>query len=131
MTKARAEIVIEGSMDGQTWKAYEFKYKPGRLDQRPNFAAPHQPRLDRQLWFATLGSYEQNPWFTAFCMRLLQGTPEVLSLLETNPFPEDPPKFLRALKYPYEFSDWKTLRERDEWWRRGDPVIYLPVVGTR
>jgi lipase maturation factor 1 len=131
MTKTRPEIVIEGSMDGEAWKAYEFKYKPGPLTRRPKFVAPHQPRLDWQLWFAALGTYEQHPWFTSLCTRLLQGTPSVLALLETNPFPNDPPKFLRALKYEYEFTDWKTMRERGEWWRRGEPEIYLPVVSTR
>jgi lipase maturation factor 1 len=131
MTKSRPEIIIEGSMDGQTWKAYEFKYKPGELKRRPKFVAPHQPRLDWQLWFAALGTREQNPWFTSFCARLLQGKPDVLSLLGTNPFPENPPKYLRALKYNYEFTDWATLRERGEWWQRGEPETYLPAVGTR
>src|SRR4030095_2348179 len=29
MTTFRPEIIVEGSSDGQTWDAYEFKYKPG------------------------------------------------------------------------------------------------------
>jgi lipase maturation factor 1 len=131
MTKSRPEIVVEGSMDSQNWKPYEFKYKPGSLNRRPAFVAPHQPRLDWQLWFAALGTYEQNPWFTSFCMRLLKGSPDVLSLLQTNPFPESPPKYLRALKYNYEFTDWTTLRKSSEWWKRGEPETYLPVVSSR
>jgi hypothetical protein len=30
MTTSRPEIVIEGSSDGQTWREYVFRYKPGR-----------------------------------------------------------------------------------------------------
>jgi hypothetical protein len=131
MTKERPEIIIEGSMDGQDWRPYEFKYKPGSLTRRPKFVAPHQPRLDWQMWFAALGSYQQSPWFTAFCKRLLHGTPEVLSLLKEDPFPESPPKYLRARVYKYEFTDWSTLRQRGEWWQRGEPETYLPAVSAR
>jgi lipase maturation factor 1 len=83
------------------------------------------------MWFAALGTYEQNPWFASFCKRLLQGAPEVLSLLKTNPFPDEPPKYLRALVYNYEFTDWSTLRQRGEWWQRGEPAVYLPPVSAR
>jgi lipase maturation factor 1 len=131
MTKTRPEIVIEGSSDGQIWLAYEFKYKPGALTRRPKFVAPHQPRLDWQMWFAALGNYRQNPWFASFCTRLLQGSPDVLSLLDVNPFPEKPPKYLRAVTYEYKFTDWTTLRAKGEWWRRGEAETYLPVVGAK
>ena len=55
MTQTRPEIIVEGSNDGQDWRAYEFKYKPGDLKRRPRFVAPFQPRLDWQMWFAALG----------------------------------------------------------------------------
>jgi hypothetical protein len=64
MTTSRIEIVVEGSNDGQTWQAYEFKYKPGDLARRPPWVAPYQPRLDWQMWFAAPGTYEQNRWFS-------------------------------------------------------------------
>ena len=75
MTTTRQEIVIEGSDDGVTWLAYEFKYKPGDLARRPSWVAPHQPRLDWQMWFAALGDYQSNPWILRFMMRLLEGSP--------------------------------------------------------
>ncbi|MGH9661666.1 MAG: lipase maturation factor family protein, partial [Bryobacteraceae bacterium] len=73
MTTTRPEIVIEGSDDGQIWKEYEFTYKPGDLGRRPRFVAPHQPRLDWQMWFAALGGYESNPWFINLIRRLHEG----------------------------------------------------------
>jgi len=33
--------------------------------------APHQPRLDWQMWFAALASYQNNPWFLNLVYRLL------------------------------------------------------------
>ena len=96
MTTERPEIIVEGSNDGHGWQAYEFPYKPGDPKRRPAFVAPHQPRLDWQMWFAALGDVRQNPWFVNFCVRLLQGSPDVLALLEKNPFPDRPPKYIRA-----------------------------------
>ena len=57
MTTGRPEIIVEGSDDGVTWHAYEFKWKPGDVHRRPWFVAPHQPRLDWQMWFAALSYY--------------------------------------------------------------------------
>src|SRR6185436_19866867 len=85
MTTNRPEIIVEGSNDAQNWVAYEFKWKPGDLKRAPAFVEPHMPRLDWQMWFAALGSYRDNPWLMNFCYRLLQGSPEVTRLLQTNP----------------------------------------------
>lgn len=131
MTTSRPEIIVEGSNDGETWLEYEFKWKPGDLKRRPGFVAPHQPRLDWQMWFAALGTYRQNPWFINFCYRLLQGSPEVLKLLEKNPFPEKPPRYLRALVYHYRFTDPATLHTQGSWWRRKLKGPYLPVLSLR
>ena len=128
MTTSRPEIIVEGSRDGETWEAYEFKYKPGDLNHAPVWAQPHQPRLDWQMWFAALGSYRNNPWFVNFVYRLLQGTPEVLALLERNPFPDEPPRFVRAVMYDYHFTDFRERRETGAWWKRDNPRVYLPTV---
>lgn len=127
MTPSRPEIFVEGSNDGKTWAAYEFKYKPEELDRRPRFVAPHQPRLDWQMWFAALGDYRSNPWFVNFCIRLLQGRPEVLALLEKNPFPESPPRYIRAIVYDYRFTKFGTR----DWWRREFKGEYLPPISLR
>ena len=128
MTTERPEIIVEGSDDGQNWLAYEFCYKPGDLKRSPVFVAPHQPRLDWQMWFAALGNYRANPWFINFCIRLLQGKPDVLRLLAKNPFPEKPPQFLRAVVYDYRFSDPATKRRDGVWWTRQEKGLYCPVM---
>jgi hypothetical protein len=128
MTTRRPEIVVEGSDDGKTWKAYEFRWKAGDLLRRPAFVAPHQPRVDWQMWFAALESCEENPWFVNFLARLLQGEPAVLRLVETNPFPVRPPRYLRSTLYDYHFTDRETRRKTGAWWRREPLGLYCPVV---
>jgi hypothetical protein len=128
MTTTRLEIVVEGSDDRSHWQAYEFRYKPGDLHRRPPWVAPHQPRLDWQMWFAALGTYRENPWFVSFMARLLQGTPEVLRLLDRNPFAERPPRYVRALMYEYRFTNFKTRRETGNWWSRELLGGYLPPI---
>lgn len=128
MTKSRPEIVIEGSSDGVTWLPYEFKYKPGDLSHPPGFVAPHMPRLDWQMWFAALGGERRHPWFRNFLVRLLQDSPDVLSLLKTNPFPDRPPRYVRALLYDYRFTDRAAKRSTGAWWRRELRGTYSPVL---
>lgn len=128
MTTSRPEIIIQGSNDGETWLSYEFKYKPGDLTRAPAWVEPFQPRLDWQMWFAALGSYQGEPWFENFVLRLLQGSPQVLSLLASNPFPHAPPRYIRALLYDYHFTSWASRRAVGTWWRRELKGTYFPVA---
>ena len=131
MTPKRPEIIVEGSDDGKNWKAYEFKYKPGDLAHRPSQVAPHQPRLDWQMWFAALGDYKQNLWFIHFCLRLLQGSSSVTNLLRDNPFPEKPPMFLRAMLYDYRFTTPEERKKTGQWWTREVQGQYCPVLSLK
>jgi hypothetical protein len=128
MTTRRPEIIIEGSNDGKTWRAYEFCWKPGNVLRRPRFSLLHLPRLDWQMWFAALGEYDGAPWFYHFMTRLLEGSPQALDLLEHNPFPEAPPRYLRAVLYDYHFTDRATRRETGAWWRARPLGLYAPVL---
>jgi hypothetical protein len=131
MTATRLEIVIEGSRDGKTWQAYEFKWKPCDVKRKPRWVAPHQPRLDWQMWFAALSDYRLNGWFIGFLVRLLQGSRPVLALLRRNPFPDGPPSYVRAVLYQYRFTDRKTQRETGAWWTREKRWLYCPVYSLR
>lgn len=128
MTTQRMEIIIEGSNDEMEWHAYEFKYKPGDIYRRPLWNIPHQPRLDWQMWFAALGSANENPWLLSFIQRLLQNSPPVLALLETNPFPQQPPKYIRAQFYQYNFTTYQEREKSGAWWKRERLWLYLPSV---
>ena len=132
MTTTRPEIVIEGSDDGLTWLPYVFQYKTQAVDEAPQWVAPYQPRLDWQMWFAALGGPRQQPWIVNLCVRLLEGSPEVLALLRENPFPDGPPRYLRAQLYQYEFTEWgDALVPETDWWRREYLGVYLEPFSLR
>ena len=127
----RPELIFEGSDNRIEWRAYEFKHKPGALDRRPTWVAPHQPRLDWQLWFAALGSPQQNPWTIALCEHLLRGNPTVLRLLASNPFPDHPPRFVRVVRYEYHFTDQVTRAATGQWWRRTPMDYFVPAASLK
>lgn len=130
MTTERREINIEGSTDGESWTPYGFRYKPGPLDRAPVWVAPHQPRLDWQMWFAALGDYRRNDWLANLMTRLLQGEPAVLALMGENPFEEEPPKQVRAVIYRYEFTDRAERQATGNWWKRSDRMLYAPILAV-
>jgi predicted DCC family thiol-disulfide oxidoreductase YuxK len=131
MTTRRPEIIVEGSNDAEHWLAYQFVYKPGDLARPPRWVAPHQPRLDWQMWFAALGSYRSNQWMINFVVRLLEGAPDVLKLMEGNPFPGRPPQYIRALVYDYRFTTFAERKATGNWWAREEPEVYLPPVSLK
>ena len=131
MTLSRPEIIIEGSSDGQNWQEYEFKWKPGDLSRRPPFVAPHQPRVDWQMWFAALGNVRQNPWFVNLLVRLMDGSPAVAALLEKNPFPAAPPMAVRARVYNYRFTTSEERKSTGNWWKRELAGDYCPPISLR
>jgi hypothetical protein len=128
MTKDRGDIVIEGSTDGIEWRPYEFKWKPGDVKRAPGWCAPHQPRLDWQMWFAALESPQQNPWLVGLIVRLLEGSRDVTGLLAHNPFPDKPPQYIRAMFYRYRFTNNDERRQTGAWWKRQELREYLPTI---
>ena len=128
----RPELVLEGwdSVSGN-WKEIPFRYKPTDVLQCPSFVAPHQPRLDWQMWFAALGSYDHNPWLVHLVLRLLYPkreaggdgqpdllgkkstgsyySPDIFNLLDTGKYPfnhSSPPVAIRIMSYEYDFTRW-------------------------
>ena len=126
MTIERPELVLEGSSDGSEWVEYEFRYKPDAVRERPRFVAPLHPRLDWQLWFAALAPVQSLGWLETLAERLRAGTPEVLALLGRNPFPDAPPRYVRAVLYDYRFSTPAERRRTAAWWVR-EPQGPLPL----
>jgi len=123
----RPEVVLEGSNSKEgPWTELHFRYKPGNLSAPPPWVAPHQPRLDWQMWFAALSTPEFSHWLNTLVFRLLSGQPEVWMLLDTNAnekFLKKPPTFVRAVKYKYYFTKGQQTKN---WWRRQQEArLYL------
>ena len=116
MTRARPEIVLEGSADGINWREYEFPFKAGDVHRRPALATPFQPRLDWQMWFAALYPNGFGHLLDRLLQRVLEAEPCVLALLEKNPFPNAPPRYVRLAFYENHFTRFEDRTAA--WWRR-------------
>jgi predicted DCC family thiol-disulfide oxidoreductase YuxK len=128
ITKPRYEIIIEGSDDDVNWREYGFKYKPGDVNRKLSWIIPHQPRIDWQMWFAALGSAQDNPWFERLMLRILQNSPDVMPLLGENPFPEHAPKYLRANLYEYHFTTPAERTQTGAIWTRERVGMFMPEM---
>lgn len=128
MTRGRYEIEFQGSADGQNWVAYPFRYKPQELNQPPRIYAPYQPRFDWNLWFASLGSWREYPIVPNTEVGLLSNERDVLSLFAANPFPQEPPRQIRAVLWQYWFTTLAEKRATGMWWRRQLLGRYAPTL---
>jgi hypothetical protein len=136
VTKERYEIVIEGTdaetVSAQTeWREYEFKGKPGDPAHLPPQVAPYHLRLDWLMWFAAMSTPSAHPWFSELLAKLLEGDPQTSSLLRSNPFPDRPPRWIRAQMYLYRFTSSAERRETGRWWHRELVGEYFPPVRLR
>lgn len=141
-------VVLEGSDDGRTWHEIDFRYTPGRPGRQPRRTAPHQPRIDWQMWFAALGNYQHNPWFIHLVYKILDGAgPDVEALLDVDVYRwkgREGPRYVRSWLYHYDFTRLDTVwarkipgtrminasspTEREEWWTRKQVAPYLAQV---
>lgn len=128
MTRGRYEIEFQGSRDGENWTAYPFRYKPQDPKQPPRIYAPYQPRFDWNLWFASLGSWRENSIVPNTELRLLANDDDVLALFAGNPFPQDPPRRIRALLWQYWFTTMAEKSATGMWWRRQILGLYAPTL---
>jgi hypothetical protein len=128
MTRGRYEIEFQGSNDGENWTAYPFRYKPQDPATPPGLYAPYQPRFDWNLWFASLGNWRENPIVLSTEERLLSGSHDVLPLFAGNPFPDAPPKQIRAVLWQYWFTSLGEKKQTGNWWRRELLGLYAPEL---
>ena len=128
MTRGRYEIEFQGSDDGKTWVAYRFRYKPQDLNKAPGIYAPYQPRFDWNLWFASLGSWQDYPIVARTEVKLLSNDKDVLNLFQMNPFSKAPPHEVRAVIWQYWFTTMSEKRTQGLWWRREFLGLYAPTI---
>jgi predicted DCC family thiol-disulfide oxidoreductase YuxK len=132
MTTRRPEVVMQGSANGDTWKTYDFAHKPDSVSDSLPVVTPHQPRLDWQLWFAALrGTYQNAPWFQQFTRALLEGNDRVESLLAHNPFPDEPPRYIRARLYHFEYTAPAKRSRSGSVWTRELVGTYMPPASLQ
>lgn len=134
ITRPRYEIVVEGTDEAvitqsTKWREYGFRGKPGDPGRAPPQIAPYHLRLDWLMWFAAMSSYYDYEWFPRFMTKLLEGDAATLSLLRSNPFPNHPPRYVRAQLYEYHFTTPEEHKRTGLWWTRKLVGDYFPVRG--
>ena len=131
--RERLNVVFEGTdaevpNGRESWKAYPYRALPVALDRRPPQIAPYQPRLDWQMWFAAMGAPDQYPWTLHLIWKLLHNDSGALSLFGANPFPNRPPRYVRATLYRYRFA--KPDNPEGKWWDREALGLWLPPLAA-
>jgi hypothetical protein len=130
VSKVRHEVIIEGTRGDATstrsFRAYEFKCKPGDVQRRPCLISPYHYRLDWQMWFAGLSDISQQPWLLRFVYKLLRAEPVVRSLLAHDPFGAQAPRYIRAELYEYHFAP----ASEGAVWRRKRVGEYLRPISV-
>jgi hypothetical protein len=129
----RPVIIFEGtnSADPETatdWKEYPYVGSPWDPKLRAPFIAPYQPHLDWQLWFAAMASPEEYPWTRNLVWKLLHNDPATLGLFAGNPFPDHPPRWIRATLYLYHFAPLDNPEH--VYWLRDHPQTWLPAYSV-
>ncbi len=128
MTRGRYEIEFQGSDDGQTWVAYPFRFKPQALNEQPGLYAPYQPRFDWNLWFASLGQWQDYSIVPRTEVKLLENDIDVLNLFKSNPFGNHAPREIRAVLWQYWFTTMAEKHTTGLWWRRELVGLYAPAI---
>jgi hypothetical protein len=125
ITRVRYELVIEATSDADplatdaTWRAYEFRAKPGDPARAPRQVAPYHLRLDWLMWFAAMDAVPTgHVWFQRLLSRLLAADPAVLRLLAHDPLAGRRPTAVRVLRYRYRFTTLQQRRQSGAWWMR-------------
>ncbi len=130
--RERLNVIFEGSADqpddAALWKAYPYRALPVALERRPPQIAPFQPRLDWQMWFAAMATPEDYPWTLDLVWKLLHSDPGALSLFGPSPFPEKPPRYVRAMLYRYRFA--RPGNPDGNWWQREVVGTWLPPLSV-
>ncbi|WP_235906492.1 lipase maturation factor family protein [Ginsengibacter hankyongi] len=129
----RLNVVFEGTSNDTTnnnaqWKPYLYKALPVMPDKRPPQIAPYQLHLDWQMWFAAMDTPDDYPWTLNLVWKLLHNDRGTLSLFANNPFPEKPPKYIRAVLYRYSFA--APGNPDGLWWIRERLGEWIPAMSV-
>jgi hypothetical protein len=125
----RMNVVFEGTMDEDStdkasWKPYIYKGLPVEPDKVSPQVAPYQLRLDWQMWFASMSTPDEYPWTRTLVNKLLHNDPDAVGLFAKNPFPDKPPRYVRAILYRYSFA--KPGNRQGLWWNRERIGVWIP-----
>ncbi len=132
--RERYELVFEGTSDNvpgmfSEWKEYEFKAKPTDPMRQPVVITPYHYRLDWAAWFPWSKLPGRNEWVPHFIWKLLHNDPGTLGLILHNPFPEEPPAWIRVSVYRYRFAE--PGNADGAWWTRENVGVHIRPLSLK
>jgi hypothetical protein len=114
ITRVRVEPQFEVETAGE-WRPLDLRHKPGDPRRRPDFVAPHQPRVDFQLWFHGLDFQRQPLYLLMLVDRLCRDADAVAPLFRDRP---PAAQAVRIAYYRYRFTTPAERRATGAWWNR-------------
>jgi lipase maturation factor 1 len=126
ITRTRIEAEFQTTADGTTWIAHELWHKPGDPKRRPDWVAPHQPRVDFQLWFYGLGYRSGAPEYVTKLLERMCRDPDAVASLFRAPLSRHP-RAARIAYWQYQFTTSDERRQTGAWWKR-TPVDVTDAV---
>ena len=116
ITRERVEPELQ-TFDGVSWTAHDLRHKPGAVGRAPDLVAPHQPRVDFQLWFYGLSYRRGAPPYVAALLERACHEPGVIQGLFAEALPAAP-AVVRMAFYRYRFTTGEERRATGAWWKR-------------
>jgi lipase maturation factor 1 len=117
ITTARIEPEFQVKEADGSWLALELHHKPGDPLRAPGFVAPHQPRVDFQLWFYGLHFQQRTDGWVRNLVERLCTTPDAVQPLFRTPLPSHPDA-VRLVFYAYRYSPAVEREATGAWWVR-------------
>ncbi len=112
--------------DDAAWTAHDLPHKPGAPTRAPDFVAPHQPRLDFQLWFHGLRyARGRPPYVHVLLERMCEDAASVRDFFSA-PLPAHP-RAVRIVYWRTWFATPAEKRATGAWWRRERVAATVPV----
>lgn len=122
------QVDFEGSNDGgKTWRTYEMRHLPQRVDQFPAFIAPWFPRFENTIFFESSRTGTTSV-ISVVAGHLLRRNPDVMARFKRDPFPDRPPTIIRMRRYRLALTDLATQRRTGHYWRKEFKGDYLPAI---
>jgi hypothetical protein len=103
--------------DDGRWTPQYLWHKPGDPRRAPDFVAPHQPRVDFQLWFYGLAFRRREPTYVSTLVERMCEDPAAVQPLFRQPLPPRPAA-VRIVYWRYTFSSRAERRATGAWWQR-------------
>jgi lipase maturation factor 1 len=130
ITTDRIEPELQTSEDGERWKAQPLWHKAGDPRRRPDFVAPHQPRVDFQLWFYGLGYRAAAPAYVDALVERLCRDPAAVQPLFRDRLPPHA-RAVRLAFWQYQFTTAAERHQSGAWWKRTPLAVTeaIPCAG--